>query len=95
MSLYVGDRLVCRFGWNCRSIQTCTLDGHLLVHRVTYTRYRINTIDSPDDEHRGARNISRIRINIYEKELCVKLVINKNLTEMHGQRNIKVLEIYK
>jgi len=23
MSLYVGDRLVCRFGWNC------TLDGHL------------------------------------------------------------------
>jgi len=32
MSLYVGDR----------SIQTCTLDGHL--HRVTYTRCRINMI---------------------------------------------------
>jgi hypothetical protein len=30
MSLYVGDRLVCRFGWNRSSfIQTCTLDGHL------------------------------------------------------------------
>jgi len=44
---------VCRFGWNCStSIQNCTLDGHL--HRVTY---RINTIDSPDDEHRGARNM--------------------------------------
>jgi len=27
------------------SIQTCTLDGHL--HRVTYARYRINTVDSP------------------------------------------------
>jgi len=53
-SLYVGDRLVCRFGWNCSSIQTCTPDGHL--NRVTYTRYRINTINSPDDEHRGARN---------------------------------------
>jgi len=39
MSLYVGDRLACRFGWNCNSIQTC--------------RCRINTIDSPDDEHRG------------------------------------------
>jgi len=26
-----------------RSIQTCTLDGHL--HRVTYTRCRINTIE--------------------------------------------------
>jgi len=24
--------------------------------RVTYTRTRINTIDSPDDEHMGARN---------------------------------------
>ena len=23
----------------------------------TYTKYRINTIDSPDDEHRGARNM--------------------------------------
>jgi len=37
MSLYVDDRLVCRFGWN---IQTCTLDGQL--HRVTYARCRIN-----------------------------------------------------
>jgi len=35
--------------------QTCTLDGHL--HRVTYTKCRINTIDSPDDVHRGARNM--------------------------------------
>ena len=59
MSLYVGDRLVC--------IQTCTLDIHL--HRVTYTRYRINTIDSPDDEHRDARNMWRIGINIYEKRI--------------------------
>ena len=33
------------------SIQTCTLDGHL--HRVPYTRCRIDTIDYPDDEHRG------------------------------------------
>jgi len=64
MSLYVGDRRLCRFGWN--SIQTCTLDGHL--HRVTYTRC-INTTDSPDDEHRGARNTYRIGINIYEKRI--------------------------
>jgi len=26
MSLYVGDRLVCRFGRNWSSIQTCTLE---------------------------------------------------------------------
>ena len=46
MSLHVGDRLV------------RIPDGHL--HRVTYTRYRIDTIDSPDDEHRGTRNMYRI-----------------------------------
>ena len=49
------------------SIQTCTPDGHL--HRVTYTRYRINKIYSPDDEHRGARNMYRIGINIDEKRI--------------------------
>jgi hypothetical protein len=43
MSLYVGDR------------QVCTFDGHL--HRVTYNRSCVNTIDSPDDEHRGDRNM--------------------------------------
>jgi hypothetical protein len=43
MSLYVGDR------------QVYTLEAHL--HRVTYNRCRINTIDSSDDEHRGARNM--------------------------------------
>jgi hypothetical protein len=48
------------------SVQTWTLDSHL--HKVTYTRYRINTIDSPDDEYRGARNMYRIEINIYEKK---------------------------
>jgi len=40
MSLYVGDNLVCKFGWN--STQTCIPDGHL--HRVTYTRCHIDTI---------------------------------------------------
>jgi len=34
----------------------------------------------------------RIEINIYEKELCIKLVIFKDCNEMHGQhgqQNIK------
>jgi hypothetical protein len=42
----------------CRSgsyFPTCTLDGHL--HRVTYTRCCIDTIDSPDDKHEVARNM--------------------------------------
>jgi len=43
MSLYVGDRLI------------CIPDSHL--HGVAYTRCRIDTIDSPDDEHMGARNM--------------------------------------
>jgi len=36
-------------------IQTCTPNGHL--YRVTYTRYRIDTINSPDDGHMAARNM--------------------------------------
>ena len=52
MSIYVGDRLVCRFG---RSVQTCLPDGHL--HRLTYARCRIDRNYSPDDEHMVARNM--------------------------------------
>ena len=39
------------------------------IHRVTYTRCRINTIDSPDDEHRGARNMQETGIYVYEKRI--------------------------
>jgi hypothetical protein len=39
--------------WN--SIQTCTPEGHL--YRVTYTRYCIDTINSPDDGHVDARSM--------------------------------------
>jgi len=87
MSLCIDDRLVCRFGWDCSLIQTCTPNSHL--YRVTYTRYRINIINSPDDGHMAARNMYKIEINIHEKELCVKFVIYKDYTEMHGQQNIK------
>ena len=55
MSLYVGDRLVCSFG---RNVQTCVPDGHL--HRVTYTIYRNDTIESPGDEHLNARHMKGI-----------------------------------
>ena len=43
--------------------------------RVTYTRYHIDTTESPDDEHLNAQNMWGIEINIYKKELCIKLVI--------------------
>jgi len=72
-----------------RLVQTCTLSGHL--YRVTYTRCRIDTINSPDDGNMAARNMYRIKTNIHEKELCVKLVIYKDYPEMHGQQNIKIV----
>jgi hypothetical protein len=31
-----------------------------------------------------------MEINIHEKEVCVKLVIYSDYTEMHGQQNIKM-----
>ena len=43
MSLCVDDLLL------------CMPDGHL--HRVTYTRCRIDTINSPDDGHMDVRNM--------------------------------------
>ena len=61
-------------------MHTCTPNGHL--YRVTYTRCRIDTINSPDDRYMAARNIQRIEINIHEKELCVKLVIYKDYDEL-------------
>ena len=48
-----------------KELPTYILDGHL--HRVTYTRCRIDTIDSPDDEYGVARNTWRIEINV-----CIK-----------------------
>ena len=44
---------------------TCIPDSHL--HRVTYTRCCSDTIDSPDDEHKVAQNMWRIKINIYKR----------------------------
>ena len=70
-------------------VQTSIPDEYL--HTVTYTRYRIDRIEAPDDQHLNAQNMQRIEINIYGKELCVKLVIKQNYTQMHGQQNIKRL----
>jgi len=51
ISLCVGDCLV------CRSLRTVIRvpDSHL--HRVVYTRWCTDTIDSRDDEHWVARNM--------------------------------------
>ena len=72
----------------------CPSSGELIVsvwHLVYVTLYRchIDTIHSPDGGHVAARNMSRIEINIHDKELCVKLVICKDYTEMHSHQNMK------
>ena len=85
MSLCGDDCLV------CRRIRSCIPDGHL--HRVTYTRCCIDTINSPDDGHIAVRNMYRMEIYIHEKELCFKLVVYKDYTEMYGQQNIKFRKI--
>jgi len=54
-----------QFGKEASSIPTCITDGYL--HTVTYIRCRIDTTDSPDDEHGVARNMYRIEINVYKK----------------------------
>ena len=40
------------------------------LYRVTYTRCRIDTVNSPDDGHMAAQNMYRIEINIHEKRNC-------------------------
>ena len=75
----------------CESHPNLQINSHL--QRVTYTGCHIDTINSPDDRHMAARNMQRIEINIHKKELCVKLVIYKNYTEIHGQQNIKRLDV--
>jgi len=61
---------------------------------IIYTEWHIPDVvliqwNSPDDGQMANRNMQRKEINIYEKELCVKLVIYKDYTEMEGQQNIK------
>jgi len=53
--VWTGLSVLCvayKFGWDCSLIQTCTPNSYL--SRVTYTRCRIDTINSPDDGHMAA-----------------------------------------
>ena len=60
-----------------RELEACIPHGHL--HTVTYTRGRIDTIDSPDDEHLVARNIYRIGIRKYKKKNCASSWLFTNI----------------
>ena len=55
-------------------------------------RLRVNTIGSPDDEHRGARNMYRNGINLYEKRIvyrdCLFLPnVPTKATSLHNQED--------
>ena len=45
-------------------------------------RCHIDTINSPDDGHMAARKMHKMEINTHEKELCVKLVIYKEVQNL-------------
>ena len=82
----------------------CPSSGELIVsirylvyvthlYRVTYTRCRIDTINSPDDGQMAARNMQRIEINIHEKELCVRLVIYQRLGRVYSKKGTNTSRI--
>jgi hypothetical protein len=81
--------------WPCSSwssFPTCILDGHL--HRVTYTRSCIDTIDSPDDEHQVARNMLDWNKHIRKKKCAsswsfTRIIPRSRSTEHKNQ--IKVM----
>ena len=63
------------------------------LHRMTYTGCRIDTINSPDDEHRHARNMLRTGINIHEKRILRQVGYLRELNRdarstKHGILNI-------
>jgi len=65
---------------------TCISDGR--PHRMTYTRFRIDTVNSPDDEHMATRNMYRIEINIHEKfvrQFGISTKINNINPKYHPQ----------
>jgi hypothetical protein len=71
----------------CRSlrlIQTSTPNGHL--YRVTYTRIRIDTINSPDDGHMAARNMYRTEINIHEKRIVRQVGYLQIFCSLYGSK---------
>jgi len=81
ISLCVDDCLVCRSG------RTGIPDSHL--HRVIYTRWCIDSIRFSWWWTLGcSKHVEKWNKYIHWKK-CFRLVINKNYTEMHGQRNIK------
>jgi hypothetical protein len=81
-NLYMFQALMCSSSWElivsiqylvyvtvCRwpsDMHNCIPDDHL--HRVTYTKCHIDTINSPDDEHMSAWNMQRFGINICKKK---------------------------
>jgi len=65
---------------NCINTTSVICHSLSVIYTVTYTRYRIDTINSPDDGHMDARNMYRIVINMHAKEMCIRLVNYKDYT---------------
>jgi hypothetical protein len=72
-------------GWPS-GMRTCIPDGH--PHRVTYTRCRIDTINSPDDEHMSAGNMWRFGINMYKKKCASSWLFTRSLCPCCSKRPV-------
>jgi hypothetical protein len=66
----------------------------MVTYTVTRTRCSIDTIDSLDDGHEVARNMLRIEINKEKKELCIKLVIYRNLMVLGQDCRVDMATLY-
>jgi len=58
-------------------------DSH--PHRIISTKCRINTVVSPDDGHRVARNMYRKGVNILRKNYAPNWLYLQDYTGIHGQ----------
>jgi len=56
--------------------------------QANHTRWCINTIQSPDDEHCDARNMQGDEINTWKS--VPSWLLARICNEMHGQQNIKI-----
>jgi len=93
MSRYVGDRLLCRFGWNFMQFHPNLHNRRSPTKSDIYQMsYWYNWL-SWWWAHGCSKHVENLTKHI-RKKLCIKLVIYKDYTDMHGQQNIKLILLH-
>ena len=68
-------------------LSVLVIPAYKSVTQTNHTRWCINTIRSPDDEHCEARNMQRDEINTWKS--VSSWLLARICNEMHGEQNIK------